>query len=93
MITTVDKLAEMTNTDPARTYGLLRFLEAAGLIKAENEATGKKGKPRRIYHVDQETWSNLANFLTACTDEDVETGLVEDTDTVVEQLTADSVPL
>lgn len=64
MTINVDRFAEMTGVDKAKAYGFLRFLEDKGLIKAENEATGRKGKPRRVYHVNQDTWTNLANFLS-----------------------------
>lgn len=46
---TIEQISTILSTDRNTAYGLVRFLEAKGVVTSLNEKTGQPGKPRKLY--------------------------------------------
>lgn len=46
---TVDQIAKLLGTDSTTAYGLVRFLEAKGVLQTTRAKTGMRGKPHNLY--------------------------------------------
>lgn len=64
-MTTVDKFTEVLGIERIISYGFLRFIAEAGLVKTSKlkKAKGGRGKPSTIYHLDATLGPKLVAYL------------------------------